>query len=378
MYKLCIWETTVSPHQSAFFKLLSEDEQCDLAIRYFETLPEDRLGMGWRDDDVSLENEQYVMPSLNDALSSMKDFHERIHILPGNHYPFIDELIHYCIEHHVKWVHWSERSGFLVAQKLNYHMSLFPLLQWVNIMKSKREYAKTLNEYALGVFAQGDLAKKDFLQWGVKKEKIAHLFYSIFPLQQPMKAPNEYAQFKDKTVFVYVGSLSLRKGVTVLLQAFAALKNRENAALVLVGDDRSNGAYAKEAKRLGIAQQCHFLGPKPMHEVPAYIAFGDLFILPTLFDGWGAVLNEATALGKPVISTDQCGAAYHAIDEGHNGFRVKAGSVKMLSEAMQRYINDTDLIASHAQASKVVYETVLDPKNNITRLYNAIDQWSRQ
>jgi glycosyltransferase involved in cell wall biosynthesis len=103
----------------------------------------------------------------------------------------------------------------------------------------------------------------------------------------------------------------------------------------------------------------------------------DVFILPSLFDGWGAVLNEAASVKKPLISTDECGAAYHLIDDKKNGFRVKAGSVDHLRKAMQFYIDNPEKIIIHGKISHQIYKNFTPDKNVEQFLYSLI-KWHGQ
>jgi glycosyltransferase involved in cell wall biosynthesis len=133
--------------------------------------------------------------------------------------------------------------------------------------------------------------------------------------------------------------------------------------LILIGADRSNGEYIKLARKLNIQNQVDFLGVVQSTEINEYLSQSDVFILPTRFDGWGAVLNEAASLGKPIISTDQAGAAYHLIEDGKNGFMVNAGDVKSLTKAMQYYIDKPEQISIHGKRSFEIFKNFTPEKS---------------
>jgi len=61
----------------------------------------------------------------------------------------------------------------------------------------------------------------------------------------------------------------------------------------------------------------------------------DVFVLPTLEDIWGFVINEAMACGLPVISTTASQAAYEMISPGENGYIIKPGSINQLYVALK-------------------------------------------
>jgi len=376
--KICIWENIASPHQSYFFKALANHPGIDLQVRYFEKFHNERKKLGWSDNETLPENEQYVTPKIDLALASIKDWEERIHVIPGLSYAFTKELLARLIAHDIKWVHWSERSGIGLARKLHYNVQMFNFLQPLVSKIIKKDYADKINKYAMGVFSQGDLAKEDFVGWGVQKNKIEHLFYTIDEMKKPENLPVDLEQYVGKKMFMYAGSLYKLKGIKELLNAFSKLKKRANWLLILVGQDRSDGEYKRMAIKLGIDKQVIFTGSKPIEIMSQYIGYADVFVLPTLFDGWGAVLNEAAALGKPMISTDQCGAAFHLIKENKNGFRVKAGNRKALTEGMQFYIDNPNMIDDHGTNSEQIYLDEFTPEKNVVRFLSAIEKWIKE
>jgi glycosyltransferase involved in cell wall biosynthesis len=78
-----------------------------------------------------------------------------------------------------------------------------------------------------------------------------------------------------------------------------------------------------------------------------------------------------------LISTDECGAAYHFIENNKNGYIVKAGSVDELSKAMQVYIDKPDMISEHSQYTLKIYQQYT-PQANVERFCKAIDYWIQE
>jgi glycosyltransferase involved in cell wall biosynthesis len=159
----------------------------------------------------------------------------------------------------------------------------------------------------------------------------------------------------------------------LLIKAFAKLKD-SNWCLVFVGKDQSAGIYKKLVHKLKLDSQVFFTGAVQIEAIGNYINYADVFVLPTRFDGWGVVLNEAASLAKPIISTEFCGAAWHLIEEGINGYRVKPGSVNALKKAMNLYIENSGLIKTHGAKSTKIFEK-FTPKNNAIRLVQAVNEF---
>ena len=361
--KICIWMNIPSHHQAAFFKALSSRKDVDLQVRYYEKVPDIRKKLGWKDDNNLQLNQKYI-DSVDIIEISLPDWEERIHIVPGFSAPFLKKLIDLIISKNVRWIHWSERGGVSLAKLLQFNYGLINLVYPIFLyLKGYKKYAKQINQHALGAFAIGTMAKQDFLHWGVNNKKIEFLPYSLDALNQPKEISSKLKKTNEK-IFMYIGALNKRKGINLLLNAFHKLLDEAcQWKLVLVGDDRSDGEYVKQAEVLGIAERIEFAGVVESSKINEYLIQADVFILPTRFDGWGAVLNEAASLGKPMISTDQAGSAYHLIKDGENGFMVKAGDTNTLSKAMQFYIDCPEQIAIHGKKSLEIFQNFTPEKS---------------
>jgi glycosyltransferase involved in cell wall biosynthesis len=131
---------------------------------------------------------------------------------------------------------------------------------------------------------------------------------------------------------LYVGRLSREKGLDVLFEAVDSLP----VDVVAVGT-------GPERARLEAAAPptVRFLGQLDQDAVVREYAAADLFVLPSLSEPWGMVLNEAAAAGLPLVATDACGAAHDLIEDGVNGFRVPAGDAGALGDALRRLSADS-------------------------------------
>lgn len=354
--KLLIWTGIPTHHQNAFFEALRR-RGIDLVVHYYNRVPAARLRLGWAEPDRLPDNERYVRAGFG-CLEKCGDWRERIHVVPGCGTVFLMALSLYLSLHGVRWVHWSEPSRPSRRRRSG------DMVRWI--------YARLINRRALGALAIGEMARRDFIRWGVRAERIHFLPYSIQGLTvadmpRPVVAENCVR-------FLFLGVLCPRKATDVLLDAFAHVtRTSPEARLDLVGYDQSNGGYAQQARRLGIDGAVSFLGSVPVARLPEAIARCDVLVLPSRFDGWGVVVNEAVSMGKAVIATDMCGAAHHLIVESVNGYRVAAENAAELADRMLRYCWEPSLIAAHGRASKQLF---LDftPERNALRLVEALRQ----
>ncbi|BEP13635.1 hypothetical protein acdb102_19460 [Acidothermaceae bacterium B102] len=153
---------------------------------------------------------------------------------------------------------------------------------------------------------------------------------------------------------LFVGQLDhshAHKGVSVLLAAVARLqRNGLDIKLVVAGPGDAAGAYADEARQLGL-QHTHFLGHVPDDELPAVFAGADVTVLAstTEAEGFGMVLLEAGAVGRPVIGS-RIGGLSTAVVEGETGLLVPPGDVEALAQAIKRLHDDAQLGLSMGSA----------------------------
>jgi UDP-glucose:(heptosyl)LPS alpha-1,3-glucosyltransferase len=132
------------------------------------------------------------------------------------------------------------------------------------------------------------------------------------------------------TLFLYVGSGFARKGVPQLIEAFAAMSDRD-AVLAIVGADRQQSRLGRVVRRLGLDRRILFAGGQK--DVRPFYAAADAFVLPTLYDPFPNAALEALACGLPVITSTSCGAA-ELVTEGVNGHVCDALDVGALARCL--------------------------------------------
>jgi glycosyltransferase involved in cell wall biosynthesis len=154
---------------------------------------------------------------------------------------------------------------------------------------------------------------------------------------------------RRKHVLLYCGQFIERKGLRQLLDAFALVKAEyDDVALLLVGYGPLDLKAAAEERGLS---DVHILGHVEVTEMPMLYTLGDIFVLPSLEETWGLVLNEAMACGLPVIATDRVGASVDLIRDGENGFVVPAGDPASIARRSLCLLEDEALMARFSSSS---------------------------
>ncbi|MEM7015379.1 MAG: glycosyltransferase family 4 protein, partial [Verrucomicrobiota bacterium] len=142
---------------------------------------------------------------------------------------------------------------------------------------------------------------------------------------------------------LWLGSVILRKGIQYLLEACRQLLD-ENVRVTVVG---SIGITEKALKTA--PSNVTFTGPKPRSEVVEVYRHADVFVLPTISDGFAITQLEAMAFGLPVIATPNCGAV---VSDGEDGFIVPARDSKSLAARIGEFANDRDLLRRMSGAAQ--------------------------
>jgi len=143
----------------------------------------------------------------------------------------------------------------------------------------------------------------------------------------------------ERPVVLYAGRLRTRKAVAVLVEAFAELRLRRHASLVLAGDGEHREALEQRVHELDLDGSVHFLGAVPRPDMLRWYATADLFCLPSLYEGFPVAILEAMAAGLPVVSTTVSGIP-EAVQDGETGLLVPPENAAALAAALDRLAGD--------------------------------------
>jgi len=149
---------------------------------------------------------------------------------------------------------------------------------------------------------------------------------------------------------LYVGRLAPEKGVCVLLEAFAALKEGL-AILTIVGTGESNDELKLQAEKLNLGDRVHFRGFVADEDLPAVYADADLLVMPSLSEGLPLVLLEAIASGLPVIGS-AVGGIPDVIQNGINGLIVPPNDSRALSSAINELAGNRQILSSMSSEAR--------------------------
>lgn len=147
----------------------------------------------------------------------------------------------------------------------------------------------------------------------------------------------------DVAVLLFVGRITLDKGVRELLEAFAKLKAEGNRAhLIFVGPfDSGSGAGASVSPdEVSCIKDTHLVGFSECPE--SYMAIADILCLPSYREGFGTVVIEAAAMGVPTVGTNIYGLS-DAVEDGVTGILVAPQDADALRRGIARLLDDKEL-----------------------------------
>ncbi|MFP4694334.1 MAG: glycosyltransferase family 4 protein, partial [Halothece sp.] len=151
---------------------------------------------------------------------------------------------------------------------------------------------------------------------------------------------------------LFCGQMIPRKGVDLLLQAFEQLLDIGcEANLLLVGREAELPQMLETLKDK-TRQNINYAGFQAPENLPHFFQQADLFVLPSRYDGWGVVVNQAVGAGLPVICSDTVGAAKDLVEVNRNGLIVPAGDVQALTDALVYYLKHPEQIEMASEASQ--------------------------
>jgi glycosyltransferase involved in cell wall biosynthesis len=146
-----------------------------------------------------------------------------------------------------------------------------------------------------------------------------------------------------RPVIGFVGRLTKQKGVTLLLDAIPEIrKNFPNVVTVIAGDGPEKDTLNRKAVNLGISNNVLWLGAMPREEVLKLYRIMDVFVMPSLYEGFGLTAAEAMAAGIPVIGTNVDGLN-EVVNDHETGFLIPVSDVDTLISQVLLLLKDSNL-----------------------------------
>lgn len=199
--------------------------------------------------------------------------------------------------------------------------------------------------------------KEDLIsKFKVPKEKVITIYNGIdiesvkTQSREPLEEETKEI-FSDNETFriISVGRLAKQKGHEYLLRAFKKVRSKANCHLFILGEGDMRQRLEILAHELGIHRYLYLIG---WHKNPfKFMARCNLFVLSSIWEGFGNVIVEAMALGLPIISTDCPSGPSEILDNGKYGILVPPKDEDALANAIIQVFSNKDLRIKLSQMS---------------------------
>jgi glycosyltransferase involved in cell wall biosynthesis len=207
-------------------------------------------------------------------------------------------------------------------------------------------------------------------QYKIKSNRI-HLLYNSVSIKQPSltkaQLRSNFGVNNEKFVILFIGRLSKQKAVHLLIEAINLLNDKLKAELLvfIVGEGKLKSQLRNQVQKNNLEEIIKFEGVQS--DVWKYYKMSDLFVLPSIFEGFGIVLIEAMGMGIPVISTNIDGPV-EIIDNEKTGLLFKKRDVNDLSKKIALIYQNKGLKQRLAYNGSLVYNERFSMQNFLEKL----------
>jgi len=173
----------------------------------------------------------------------------------------------------------------------------------------------------------------------------------------------------NESILLFVGRLTFYKGVEYVLQALSIIKKKiNNVRLIIVGKGYLEKQLKALCASLGIEKSVIFAGRVSDNMLPKYYAAADVFVLPStsIAEGFGIVLLEAMASGKPVVASN-VGGIPEVIIDGSSGILVPPRETKDLAESVIHLLSNPAMSRAMGHEGRIIAEKSYGWKDIATR-----------
>ncbi|MES9857766.1 MAG: glycosyltransferase family 4 protein [Sedimenticola sp.] len=346
--KFIAWQPVLTDHQAYTFRALGQE--AGVPVVAYVTALEDatRKSQGWTDTQVS-SVERHLIPKrgfLRYCYRQLRTQRTDVHLFGS---PFQQPRLILCmllaawlgIEFYLISEPYSPRAdGYLRDTVKLFGKIKATLRPWLY-----RAYALLFRRHVSGIFTISQLALAQYRQAGMPSSKLFPFGYFVPCAAAPPALPSSPDLAAGWGLrIIFVGNLIQRKGVDLLQEAVRQLYEQGCSLSV----DIYGPGDASSLMRIG--PELRYCGTIPFGQAQAVIEQYEVLVVPSRYDGWGVVVNEALCAGVPVVCSDYTGAGIVAEAFGA-GMSFTSGDSRALSEVLSRLAHTPSLLMAMRAAT---------------------------
>lgn len=297
---ILFFQNCISPHQMPYINELHKIEGIhDIYVIVPEADMNTRKNMGWCSSEYQLNDSKvhFLINSEDKEIATLLEKYNKTEtwcLFSGiNSFPFVSRYFKLSLRYHFKRGIITE-PPFLYNHPLWQHAIRFAIKDW--------KYVKYIDK----LFVMGNDFLSYYRFWSKKWDVIPFMYCTEWKERNSNHINIQYSNLK----ILFVGSLSRRKNVQLIIKAIEKLdkQKQKKIELGIIGDGDRKNSLIKLTHDKNFNYR--FYGTLPMNKIPEIMQEYDILCLPSLHDGWGAVVNEAITLGLYALCSETCGSKY--------------------------------------------------------------------
>jgi len=241
----------------------------------------------------------------------------------------------------------------------------------VKSSKWRFNIAKQLLRIPYKVGGQGSAWENLYLSLGVPPQKIEVVHNWLSP-DSKITVKSLSTTKPNCIKFVFVGWLVHAKGVKHLIDAAIILSEKYEFKLTIIGGGTLESDLLNAVNENNLSQHVTLTGWQSKEEVAEKLTYSDVFILPSLAEGFPNAMVEALGSGLPCIATDVGGIADSLVD-GVNGYLLQDNEPETIAQAMRNYIDNPDLVKKHSVEALNIVKKNHDWETNCRKIFDLFE-----
>jgi glycosyltransferase involved in cell wall biosynthesis len=315
-----------------------------------------RYRNGYFEEYDAISQIHYFYKSMEDRLNFLKELRKAdILVTLGLFNKYLLNISKYC-KADIKLIVLSETFNPINSKKNK-------LLRYLWCSLIRRKYPR------IDFFCMGGInVKKYYLRFGFKCSTYYNFGYFPdlqFSISRDVKTDN-------KISIVYIGQLIPRKGIDSVLVLMEYLSSTlYNYQFEIIGDGYLNELVQERMKQLDNIRISYTGLIKNRTDLKRKLKEADMVFVPSLFDAWGAIVNEAVSQSCAVICSDKVYASGIMVKHGFNGFIFNYDKGNDFIQYFERYFNNIPLLNQHKRNDLAIYN-VWNAQNVANEFYSLI------
>lgn len=360
--RIVSWQSVLTDHQSHTLRALQEIPGVELVIVSGSKMLPARQNQGWKQPELTGLDVRYLSSGKwwREGTEILRRYDDAVHLFNGmwTDRRFLFLLLYaqrYGFDTCLITEPYADKAVALLSETHRFVVRMKAVLRPLIYRLAGPRLAKRMRV----IFAISEKAVEQFTQMGVPRERIFPFGYFV-PFVDGSPAERDNCATAPRVLFV--GSLLERKGIYVLRDALDLMPPQKSILMDVYGPG--------DARTIEGNPSIRYRGVIPFGEAQKIISEYDLLVLPSLFDGWGVVVNEALLQGVPVIVSDQVGAKV-LVESTGAGAIVPAGDAKALAKNLEALLDSPALLARWKKNAKNIGESIF-PVVAASYMYEAL------